>query len=82
MLETIQIFNWNRATHDIYETLKRLATHGLVCKENIHTLAIKSGYCFSTVQRSLKKLELQHCIRVEHRFDRRHRPLANRYFLL
>lgn len=71
----------NRATQDVYETLRRLANHKQVCRETFNTLATKSGYSCSTVQRALRELQQQHYIRVVHYFDKRGRTLVNGYHL-
>ncbi len=79
--QIIQISDLNRATQDIYETLKRLANHKLICKASLDTLVTKSGYSYRTVQRALKELQHWHYLQVEHYFDKRGRTLVNSYRL-
>ncbi|OQW90851.1 MAG: hypothetical protein BWK78_06050 [Thiotrichaceae bacterium IS1] len=74
--------NLNRATQDVYETLRRLAHDQLICQEKAKILIAKSGYCRSTVQRAIKVLQQHRYISIEHRFDRQRRPLTNYYRLL
>jgi len=75
----IRISDLNRATQDVYETLKRLANHKLICKASFDTLVTKSGYSCRTVQRALRELQHWRYLQVEHYFDKRGRTLENGY---